>query len=75
MWKLRENASLSLTSDGYCYKHDFTLPLAHFYELTTAVRQRLSGKVKRVVTFGHVGDGNTHLNITTPEYNQEVYDL
>ena len=28
----------------------------------------------RVVGYGHVGDGNMHLNITTPQYSQEVMD-
>jgi len=27
-----------------------------------------------VVGYGHVGDGNMHLNITTPQYSQEVMD-
>ena len=27
-----------------------------------------------MVGYGHVGDGNMHLNITTPQYSQEVMD-
>ena len=38
-------------------------------------QERLEGKgATRVVGYGHVGDGNMHLNITTPEYSQEVMD-
>ncbi|KAI6183501.1 D-2-hydroxyglutarate dehydrogenase, mitochondrial [Aphelenchoides bicaudatus] len=75
LWKLRENASLALNFDGYVYKHDLSLPLPYFYKLTEAVRERLKGtNTKRIVTFGHVGDGNTHLNITSEKYDQEISD-
>ncbi|CAD5212593.1 unnamed protein product [Bursaphelenchus okinawaensis] len=74
-WKIRENASLALNFDGYVYKHDVSLPLDHFYELSEVIRDRLKGtKAKRIVTFGHLGDGNSHLNITAKDFNQEVYD-
>ncbi|KAI1726728.1 FAD binding domain-containing protein [Ditylenchus destructor] len=75
MWKLRENASLSLISDGYVYKFDLSLPLAHFYEIVEVIRKRLGDRVTRVVGFGHVGDGNVHLNITAPSHSKEVYDI
>lgn len=65
MWKLRENASLSLISDGYVYKFDLSLPLAHFYEIVNVIRKRLGDRVTRVVGFGHVGDGNIHCKIKT----------
>jgi FAD/FMN-containing dehydrogenase len=49
--------------------------LEHFYELTEVVRERLNGsKAKRIVTFGHLGDGNTHLNVTAEKFDQEIYD-
>ncbi|CAD5218025.1 unnamed protein product [Bursaphelenchus xylophilus] len=39
------------------------------------IRDRLKGsKAKRVVTFGHLGDGNSHLNVTAEQFDQEVYD-
>ncbi|KAI6221377.1 FAD-binding PCMH-type domain-containing protein [Aphelenchoides fujianensis] len=75
LWKLRENASLALNFDGYVYKHDLSLPLDHFYELTEVVRERLKGsRAKRVVTFGHVGDGNTHLNVTADKFDEEIFE-
>ena len=39
------------------------------------MRERLGDKVTRCVGYGHVGDGNLHLNITTPRYSQEVMGL
>ncbi len=32
----------------------------------------MSGEVKTVVGFGHMGDGNLHLNIVGKEYNEKV---
>lgn len=73
MWALRENATLALMNDGYIYKHDVSLPLEHFYRLTEAVRSRVGSLAKRVITYGHVGDGNSHLNLTTDQFSPELY--
>lgn len=67
---------LGLKKDGYVYKFDFSLPLKYYNEVVEVIRHRLRGtKVKRVASFGHFGDGNTHVNITTENFDQEVYDL
>lgn len=73
---MRENAMMALKKDGYVFKYDFSLPLKHFNEVTEVVRERLKEtNVKRVASFGHFGDGDTHLNITTKKFDQKVYDL
>ena len=36
------------------------------------MRERLGDDVIRCVGYGHVGDGNLHLNVTTAEYNKDV---
>ena len=72
IWQLRERIAESLLKDGYCYKYDISLPLSVFYDSITVMRERLEGQVTRVVGYGHIGDGNMHLNITTPEYSQQV---
>ena len=38
------------------------------------MRERLGSSVVRCVGYGHVGDGNMHLNVTSRQYNQEVMD-
>ncbi|XP_053388422.1 D-2-hydroxyglutarate dehydrogenase, mitochondrial-like, partial [Mercenaria mercenaria] len=75
IWNLRERVAEGLMHDGYCYKYDVSLPLENFYGLVSDMRDRLGDKVTRVVGYGHVGDGNLHLNATTPEYNTEVMEL
>jgi len=44
------------------------------YELVTHMRERLGDKVTNVVGYGHLGDGNLHLNCTTPEHSEEVFN-
>lgn len=36
------------------------------------MREKLGDMVTNVVGYGHLGDGNLHLNFTTPEYSEEV---
>ncbi|XP_048773712.1 D-2-hydroxyglutarate dehydrogenase, mitochondrial-like [Ostrea edulis] len=74
IWSMRERLAEGLLHDGYCYKYDVSLPLSSFYGLVEAMRERLGAMVTRVVGYGHVGDGNLHLNLTSPEYSTEVMD-
>ena len=57
MWSLRESIAEALIHDGYCYKYDVSLPLAHFYRLVEIMQERLKPLATRVVGYGHVGDG------------------
>lgn len=75
MWQLREGAPLSVARDGYLWKHDVSLPLEHFYELSEEMRRRCGRRVERIITFGHLGDGNSHLNITSKEYDPELHSI
>ncbi|CAG5136549.1 unnamed protein product [Candidula unifasciata] len=75
IWRLREACPEALMFDGYCYKYDISLPLSVFYQLVEDMRARLKDRVIRVVAYGHVGDGNLHLNITAKEYNEETMAL
>ena len=38
------------------------------------MKARLGDDIVRCVGYGHIGDGNMHLNITSRHYNQEVMD-
>ncbi|KAH9514186.1 D-2-hydroxyglutarate dehydrogenase, mitochondrial [Bulinus truncatus] len=75
IWSLRERCAEALLHDGYCYKYDVSLPLPAFYQLVIDMRERLGTNATRVVAYGHVGDGNLHLNVTSREYNQTTMDL
>eukprot|EP01116_Phalansterium_solitarium_P001986 TRINITY_DN11845_c0_g1_i1.p1 TRINITY_DN11845_c0_g1~~TRINITY_DN11845_c0_g1_i1.p1 ORF type:complete len:517 (+),score=168.60 TRINITY_DN11845_c0_g1_i1:337-1887(+) len=74
LWKLRESVSESLQRAGTVYKYDLSLPLDQFYPMVDAMRARIGSKGV-VVGYGHIGDGNLHLNISTPRYDESVFQL
>lgn len=66
LWQLRERITESLTRFSFIYKYDISLPLDHFYEAVDATRKHLEDKGfknVKVSGFGHIGDGNLHLNV------------
>ncbi len=67
-WRLRHALSEVQKHEGGSIKHDVAVPLAAVPELldraAAAVTKLLPGA--RPVPFGHLGDGNIHLNISQP---------
>ncbi|XP_040982697.1 D-2-hydroxyglutarate dehydrogenase, mitochondrial isoform X2 [Aquila chrysaetos chrysaetos] len=74
LWSLRERITEALTHDGYVYKYDISLPVGKLYDLVTDMRARLGQSAKNVVGYGHLGDGNLHLNITAESYSHSLLD-
>jgi FAD/FMN-containing dehydrogenase len=68
LWKLRELISEAQAREGKNIKHDISVPIssiARFIDETDALlSQRFPGV--RMVTFGHLGDGNLHYNVSAP---------
>lgn len=75
LWKLREAISESLSKEGYVYKYDVSLPVAQMYNLVEKTRMRLQNATAHVVGYGHLGDGNLHLNIVCPKADNDVLSL
>jgi len=67
-WDLREHIPLAQAEEGLNIKHDISVPIsriAQFIEETdTLVAEHAPGA--RMVTFGHLGDGNLHYNVQAP---------
>jgi D-2-hydroxyglutarate dehydrogenase len=57
--------------EGAVYKYDLSLPVEKLYNLVEEMRTRIGNSAK-VIGFGHLGDGNLHLNISTPQYNDMI---
>lgn len=72
IWGLRERIAEALHHEGYTYKYDISTPLSHFYKMVEDMRKHLGSKIIRCCGYGHIGDGNLHLNITTDEFDKEV---
>ncbi|HVW50719.1 MAG TPA: FAD-binding oxidoreductase [Trinickia sp.] len=68
-WDLREHIPLAQAQEGLNIKHDIAVPISRvgaFVEQTdAAIAREVPGA--RMVTFGHLGDGNLHYNVQAPE--------
>ncbi|XP_070609303.1 D-2-hydroxyglutarate dehydrogenase, mitochondrial isoform X3 [Erythrolamprus reginae] len=74
LWALRERITEALTCDGVVYKYDISLPVEKLYDLVTDMKVRLGTAAKNVVGYGHLGDGNLHLNVTAESYSHSLLD-
>jgi len=79
LWKLREGVPEAISKEGKTYKYDISVPIASFKEVVDATKEQLRIKgllhddaVRHVIGYGHVGDGNLHLNIAAAAYTQEI---
>ncbi|XP_071839598.1 D-2-hydroxyglutarate dehydrogenase, mitochondrial-like isoform X3 [Apostichopus japonicus] len=75
LWHLREGIAESLMRAGVVYKYDFSFAVEDFYDLVEVMRTRLRGEALLVCGYGHVGDGNLHLNIVGPTLSKEFLAL
>ena len=68
-WRIREGIVEAQKFEGGSIKHDIAVPIsavAEFVERATAAVEALVPGIRPLV-FGHIGDGNIHLNLTQPE--------
>ncbi|GLU19836.1 hypothetical protein SLE2022_360610 [Rubroshorea leprosula] len=70
-WRIREGVAEALMKAGSVYKYDLSIPVEKMYNLVEDMRARL-GNLAKVVAFGHLGDGNLHLNISSPNYDDMI---
>ena len=66
LWRLREDHTLAINTLGPPHKLDVTLPPGSMAEFIDSVPRALASANPDVRTwlFGHVGDGNIHVNVT-----------
>lgn len=60
-------AGIYVAISGAVYKYDLSLPLKYMYELVEVMRRNLIGEGLVTVGYGHLGDGNLHLNVSSLE--------
>ena len=69
LWELREGISESLSATGMPHKNDIALPIASLdafcAELEAVFTSRWPGF--EICLFGHIGDGNLHVNVMKPD--------
>jgi len=69
IWDIREHIPLAQAAEGKNIKHDVAIPISRigdFIRTTDALLQQAFPGA-RMVTFGHLGDGNLHYNVAHPE--------
>lgn len=68
-WKYREGISESLSLAYTVHKNDISLPLRNMEAFVSEMTALLDSKYKgfSIALFGHIGDGNLHLNIVKPK--------
>jgi FAD/FMN-containing dehydrogenase len=73
LWAYRDRHTEAIATLGVPHKLDVTLPMTALADFAGAVRSGVAaalghgGPEPRIVLFGHVGDGNLHVNMIGPE--------
>ncbi|XP_065214365.1 D-2-hydroxyglutarate dehydrogenase, mitochondrial isoform X2 [Planococcus citri] len=77
LWEIRERGAEALKEDGNLYTFDVSLPLQNFYEGVGVLEELLKNNdhVIHVNGFGHLGDGNIHLNVSSKDFNAEFLNF
>ena len=70
LWDLREGISESIMTQNLVHKHDIALPIARLEPFTSDLFSKLEQTYRgfELFLFGHIGDGNVHLNIKKPAH-------
>lgn len=68
LWELRESISESLSATGLPHKNDISLPVAALEAFCADLARTLEARYPgfEVCLFGHIGDGNLHVNVMKP---------
>jgi FAD/FMN-containing dehydrogenase len=69
LWTLREGISESLSATGLPHKNDVSLPIAELEAFTAELESVFAARYPswEICLFGHIGDGNLHINVMKPE--------
>ncbi len=69
LWSLRESISESLSATGLPHKNDISLPIAGLEAFCKDLEELLASRYPsfEVCLFGHIGDGNLHVNVMKPD--------
>ncbi len=69
LWTLREGISESLSATGMPHKNDIALPISKLKVFCDELEALLAARYPtwELCLFGHIGDGNLHVNIMKPD--------
>ncbi|SGY31937.1 BQ5605_C002g01281 [Microbotryum silenes-dioicae] len=82
LWSLRELMPEAAGKLGKVYKYDLSMPVKDMYSLVEEARIRFKehgldkdGSIKQTIGYGHIGDGNLHLNIVANKWDERIEEI
>lgn len=63
IWNARENLTSNLTNYGKILKYDLSLRFDLFEDIINIVQNKFHDKINMITGYGHIGDGNIHLQV------------
>ncbi|MEP6679925.1 MAG: FAD-binding oxidoreductase [Chloroflexota bacterium] len=76
LWQLRERHTEAINAEGIPHKLDVAVPIGRLGEFERLVRALVStiAPEARTVLYGHIGDGNLHVNVLGVTPDDEAVD-
>ena len=76
LWQLRERHTEAMNAEGVPHKLDVSVPLGRYAELVerAPVAVRAVDAAARTIVYGHLADGNLHVNVLGPAPDDEGVD-
>jgi FAD/FMN-containing dehydrogenase len=76
LWQLRERHTEVMNAEGVPHKLDVSVPADRYAELVERVPTVVAAvdRDARTIVYGHVGDGNLHVNVLGPAPEDDVTD-
>jgi FAD/FMN-containing dehydrogenase len=76
LWQLRERHTEVISAEGVPHKLDVSVPSARYAELVERAPQAVAAVAPdaRTIVYGHIGDGNLHVNVLGPAPDDQRAD-
>jgi FAD/FMN-containing dehydrogenase len=76
LWQLRERHTEAVNAEGVPHKLDVSVPIGRYAELVDRAPSAVASVQPdaRTISYGHVGDGNLHVNILGPSPDDHGVD-
>jgi FAD/FMN-containing dehydrogenase len=76
LWRFREGHAEAISANGIPHKLDVGVPLARLPEFAARVVDEVARVAPgaRPIVFGHLGDGNVHVNVLGPDPDDHAVD-
>jgi FAD/FMN-containing dehydrogenase len=76
LWRLREGHTEAIGAEGVPHKFDVSVPLSRYAELVRRAPEVAAAAHPgaRTISYGHVGDGNLHVNVLGPAPDDAALD-